>query len=534
MAKSKCLISVDDFIKQTEVINCLNQLHEQFGKEGEQLKVSDVLDDKGHQYVHLVQKGGGVLGIALVGYTYILEQMNIRFIRLAGTSAGAINTALMTVIGGEIIEKEDINGKINKIVKGDKTIAKSEEILKVICNLHFFDLVDGHPVIKKLIKNFITNKDFSLIIKSWITWMFIILIGLPVIDFICFGLQHYFQLVSYFTKGFFILTGFYILVVALILSYINYLLRRLKDSGFGINPGDFFYNWIKLRLQENNVYTVSDLINKASTPVPGIFLREENKEGTKDLDGDVTFITSELVSQNKIEFPKMWYLFRHDMNLLQPAGFIRASMSIPIFFESYFINDIPCTSDFIKKGWEALGEPDPPSTARFVDGGILSNFPINLFYNANVIIPRLPSFGIDLDDTRDPKKEFKPTDQPINGNKVIDPGNSFNKYETDDEGKGASKWTFGGYIFRLFNTVRFYYDKDFLIKNAFFKKGIGVIPLKGYGWLNFALSDDEKKQMFIIGAKAATKFLSNFNWEEYKHGRAEMQQNLINLKSPNP
>lgn len=30
-----------------------------------QLRVSDIVDDEGHQYVNLVQEGGGVLGIAL-------------------------------------------------------------------------------------------------------------------------------------------------------------------------------------------------------------------------------------------------------------------------------------------------------------------------------------------------------------------------------------------------------------------------------------------------------------------------------------
>ena len=33
------------------------------------------MDKSGNYYVDLVQEGGGVLGIALVGYTYILEQM---------------------------------------------------------------------------------------------------------------------------------------------------------------------------------------------------------------------------------------------------------------------------------------------------------------------------------------------------------------------------------------------------------------------------------------------------------------------------
>src|SRR5207245_8698410 len=88
---------VDYFIKDPQILSCLAQLEAAFGKGGERLIISDVLDDEGHQYVNLVQKGGGVLGVALVGYTYILEQMNIRFMRITVTSAGAINTAPMLV-----------------------------------------------------------------------------------------------------------------------------------------------------------------------------------------------------------------------------------------------------------------------------------------------------------------------------------------------------------------------------------------------------------------------------------------------------
>ena len=43
------------------------------------VKFSDIVDAHGHQYVDLVQEGGGVLGIALVGYTYVLENAGIRF-----------------------------------------------------------------------------------------------------------------------------------------------------------------------------------------------------------------------------------------------------------------------------------------------------------------------------------------------------------------------------------------------------------------------------------------------------------------------
>ncbi|HJY23318.1 MAG TPA: hypothetical protein VJ279_10555, partial [Hanamia sp.] len=278
-----------------------------------------------------------------------------------------------------------------------------------------------------------------------------------------------------------------------------------KNSGFGINPGNYFYDWIKQQLISNGVHTVSDL-NKKATTIPALHLRVDNPEGVESLKGDVTFIASELVTQNKIQFPEMCYLFREKANIdtLQPAGFIRASMSIPVFFESYMINDIPCTTEEIKKAWmDAMDEPDPPTTARFVDGGMLSNFPINIFYNPKVITPRLPSFGIDLDDS--------------------DPA---------DKEKNATNWSLLGYFGRMFNTIRYYYDKDFLLKNKVYEKGIGKVPLAEYNWLNFFLSDHDKIDMFVKGAQAATKFLKEFDWDAYKNNRTLMQVTLNEQKPP--
>ncbi len=174
-------LTTDDFINHPDVVNCLEQLKTVFSKSGRPFIISDVYDDDGNQYVNLVQKGGGVLGVALVGYTYILEKMGIRFVRLAGTSAGAINTALMTVIG----EKKD---------------AKSIPILKAICDLNFFNLVDGHPAAKWIIKRFITHEDFTLKVKKWCTGLAFIAILLISSDFVFLGLQHAIPSVSIVTK----------------------------------------------------------------------------------------------------------------------------------------------------------------------------------------------------------------------------------------------------------------------------------------------------------------------------------------------
>ena len=91
--------SIEYFAEQPEIKELLKNLNDNFRGNGNNLKVSDLEDDEGHQYVNLVQEGGGMLGIALVGYTYILEIMGIRFWRLAGTSAGAINSVMLASIG---------------------------------------------------------------------------------------------------------------------------------------------------------------------------------------------------------------------------------------------------------------------------------------------------------------------------------------------------------------------------------------------------------------------------------------------------
>jgi len=211
------------------------------------------------------------------------------------------------------------------------------------------------------------------------------------------------------------------------------------------------------------------------------------------------------VTENKIEFPKMWNLFKSNPNELHPARFVRASMSIPIFFESHMIVNIDREHPVIQAAWkEYFGIDDIeqiPTDARFVDGGMLSNFPVNIFYNAKIAEPRLPSFGIDLIEVNEDE-----TSQP----------ESINSYT----------WSMGDYFARMLNTMRNYYDKDFMIKNKVYGKGVGQINLHGFNWLNFFISDQDKKDMFAKGAQAATEFLKTFNWEEYKEGRIDIYKSL--------
>ncbi len=460
------------------------------------LIVSDVLDGEGHQYVNLVQKGGGVLGIALVGYTYVLEQAGIRFVRMAGTSAGAINTALFTAVGDEANPKAE---------------AKSGRLLKYLSELNMFSFVDGHPFARKLIRNFISDSSFSKRVKRVLSGVVIIQVLLFVASFVLLGLEHQwdFRYDTALTRLAFALSGLCLLLCVSGLWFGARMLGRLHNSGYGINPGNAFLDWIKARLDENGAGTIDALERKAAKLPDDLRMRDGKPLGR--LDADVTFITSELVTQNKIEFPKMWNLFRRaaDKDQLHPGEFVRASMSIPFFFESHIIAGIPGESDEIRESWKKTFacEPDRiPNVARFVDGGVLSNFPINIFYNPAVSEARIPSFGIDLDDT-DPEGY---------------------------KGNDAASWSIGAYCMRMLNTIRFYYDKDFLLKNAVFRRGVGRVQLndRKFNWLDFFLSDQTKLDLFLKGAEAARDFLLEFNWEEYKAARRSMHQEIHPERAP--
>jgi hypothetical protein len=81
-----------------------------------------------------------------------------------------------------------------------------------------------------------------------------------------------------------------------------------------------------------------------------------------------------------------------------PSLFVRASMSVPGFFR-------PCTANINDKGdWAGLayykGQLPADKTAVFVDGGTLSNFPLELF-DVGDYVPLMPTLGCQLGVQRD-------------------------------------------------------------------------------------------------------------------------------------
>ncbi len=406
-------MKITDFIENPVVSKIIEALKQERinGKE-----FSDVLDGQGSQYVELVQEGGGVLGVALIGYTYVLEQMGIRFLSLAGTSAGSINAMLLAGLGD--VSKE-----------------KSSLVIEELVNKDLFDFVDGDGDAKDFIEAIVSKAR-----RVKLVWK-----GMQILDNI------------------------------------------FED--LGLNPGDNFTQWLTDFLKKYGISTQTDLESKFGVLPPGLMIRKGVDKTLDGLKPRLAIITAELNTETKVEFPCMAKLYWKEPGKVNPALYVRASMSIPYFFEPLRINHIPQGKEAKQQWEETVKYYGPvPREVFFVDGGIMSNFPINVFHQYNVV-PRLPTFGVRLGVDRNKL------------NQVSSPLNLF----------GA-----------MFNSIRHLHDYDFILKNPDYSMLIAKIDIGDHDWLNFAISDEAKVDLFRRGAECAAAFLREFDWKAYKKTRAEI------------
>lgn len=367
---------------------------------------SDVVDEENNQYVDLVMEGGGVLGVGLLGYLYVLEQMKIRFLGIGGASAGSIVALLLAAVG----RPEE---------------AKSRKLLEILIKKNFSEFVDGDEAIVALLKSKKTG------LTKW---------GKLV------ALNRGLKLIKYFFKN------------------------------WGLNPGDNFYNWIKQCLSDNGI-EIAEHLEKNLRP-PQTLKRINTTGATRQTifqDARLAIIAADITSDCQVEFPRMAGNYYVNPSYVNPADFVRASMSIPAFFHPHKIPNPNYSNEYT------------PKEFLFMDGGIVSNFPINIFHLEDRV-PANPTFGVKLGISNKYAKI----------NNVIDVG-----------------WA-------TFNAARHSMDRDFLNKNQDYKHLVCEINTAEINWLNFDLTDKDKLELFLSGARSAANFLRSFNWENYKNLRRDL------------
>ena len=385
-------LSTLEFMKEIQPI--IDDLVAYFEKNPEKLHISDLKDENGCQYVNLVQEGGGVLGIALVGYTYILEIMGLRFLNLAGTSAGSINALFLAALG-----------------KPDEI--KSPKVLELIANKDFNDFVDG-------------GKDAQALVKA----MFRDRKGVQTV------------------------------------TSINSTIRNLDDikKRLGINPGKTFYDWLHESIGHKTVAEVLQNMNDLPQSLKN-----------KGIKADLALITADLTTETKVVLPKMGDLYFKNIAQEPAAKMVRSSMSVPVFFEPVQIDLQPIekTPTYIQKWRDVAGYyGEIPPSVYFVDGGTLSNFPMDAFDDDDH--NKCPTLGIKLGLDR----------------------NRYNNIASAGDIIGAS---FGASM-----ALR---DFEFIQSHENYRTNVGYIDTGTYHWLNFNMTAAEKIDLFKRGALAAADFL---------------------------
>jgi predicted acylesterase/phospholipase RssA len=582
------------------------------------LHISDVRDRFGRQCVDLVQEGGGVHGIALAGYTYVLEKMGVSFTKLAGTSAGAINTMLLNCSltdfelqeikryteAHEIHTPNYQEDKIATVYYG----TRSEKILEILSKKEISTIIDGRPSWQKILLNLFKGRvDFHQLKKIVKDYKRSALISISSL-FLLIICTLYFLIphdpastATKIFKGLTIISTLSLLITLVLIGWGIWKARKLWAQAYhlGINPGKEFEQWIERLLKENGIFTVHSLREKLDLETkilsPFYFSPELNKDPAynekektndefeiivvKDTDGDeeyfngelnslekliertyklpehkikrivdriwdrlirlasniptgspegelvakrriqplkvlferaillldrscgytpdasgeyqlgpynreVTVVTTDITNEIKVEFPAMHKMYWGDDLQVSPASYVRASMAIPFFFTPFEVVHDPAQLQAREIEWlkfmKIIKRKDPHSTGvkdstLFVDGGALSNFPINIYATPEMPMPRKPTIGI--------------------------------KLEYEDESIANVVNTEVREIGSIVSTMRYFYDRDFLAKNDMYKRTVRSIDTGQIHWLNFALTETDKLELFFRGALAAALFL---------------------------
>ncbi|HEY7054429.1 MAG TPA: patatin-like phospholipase family protein [Mycobacterium sp.] len=231
--------------------------------------------------------------------------------------------------------------------------------------------------------------------------------------------------------------------------------------GSGIYRGDYAYDWVRSQLKSLGVRTFGDLAIDDSGLPP---------ERRYKLVVTVADVTTGQLIRLPWDYRRVYGL---DPDEQEVADAVRASMSIPFIFRPVKLTN--------RRGL----------TSTLVDGGILSNFPIDTLDRTDGKKPRWPSFGVTvLPNLPEGNDRVIPALSPL---RVIGPPHLLEEVIT---------------------TVLVGRDQAYLNQPWVNARAIRV-DSTDVGFLDFDISDDEIEALYEKGYEAAQEFLKTWNWRAY-------------------
>jgi len=217
----------------------------------------------------------------------------------------------------------------------------------------------------------------------------------------------------------------------------------------GVYRGQYLKDWLEGHLAEKKIETFANI------PYEDPDKRSVSPEKAYKLVVNVSDITEGCLRQLPWDYETNYELKPDTMRIVDA---VRCSMSIPLFYRPVRLRT------------------QSGRTSMIVDGGMLSNFPVDLFDSPQ--IPRWPTFGIRL--SADSDRVQAPTANPVHG--LISEARA------------------------LLNTMTGFYDRMHIDKPEVIARTI-FVDTSSVSSTNFHLSDGERDQLFANGVAAANNFL---------------------------
>jgi NTE family protein len=157
----------------------------------------------------------------------------------------------------------------------------------------------------------------------------------------------------------------------------------------GLYPGAYLAEWLEPILgDELGIHTFGDLRIEPEDD-PGMSLPEARRYR-------LVVHTSDVTRGELVHLPWDYNYYGHDRDTQSVVSAVRASMSIPFFFEPVTFETLPTEVDIPRPSGGVIRTHYDAGTVTWVDGGMLRNFPIDAFARIDGAPPRWPTIGIKL------------------------------------------------------------------------------------------------------------------------------------------
>ena len=235
----------------------------------------------------------------------------------------------------------------------------------------------------------------------------------------------------------------------------------------GLYPGTYLAQWLQPILDELDVRTFADLKITMSDD-PGMSL-PPNKQYR------LVVHTSDLTRGQLVQLPWDYAYYGLLADQQDVVGAVRASMSIPFFFEPVKIEANEASIDVSMPDGSVIRQHYDAGTVTWTDGGMLRNFPIGAFDRVDGQPARWPTIGIKLSslETSFAASEACTTAQSVAIRAVHTMMNEWDRYNVQET--TAARTIF--------------------VDNA------------GLTATQFDLTKDQQDQLFVNGVQAATRFI---------------------------